>query len=615
MFPLVAPRFLRHVASTLFLCTSVFAADVILTPATVLVVPAQPTENETAAAQLLQTWLRRAHPGRPGFEIIAEGEAAKARKLRLFIGATAQAPDVAGVYRDGFVIQARDGDVALRGGGDPGTFYGAARLLDRYAGIRFYLPGDLFSHVPENPRVAVPEGRHREEPYALNSMMSGTGGTSGTGGFTGVNPRADEAEWLRRNAVFRKESVDFSHQHSMFKRFPPAVFAQRYPNIFPILAGKRYVPEKDADQGWQPCLTEPTLIDAAVESAVTFFKANPTLRYLSYSIQDSHKYCECPRCKAEIARHPSKTLALTAMNARFLNAVAERWEKDLPAAGIPADKTLAYIAYGEVREVPPFPIHRSILPVVVFTIGDALIDQRFEPGSNTIEQWGRAVKQMGNHDWGQGHMYYIPRIYTGLTSRLFRAAKAKGLIWGYQHMEAYPNWGLDGPKLWVTARIFWNPDEDEEALWRQFAQDLFPGASDSIHRYFSLLRELWIKMDNDAERKLRKWSNQFELRSEEQQEMARECRRQLDRAAREARSDNERARVALFSKSYRLTEYFFEFANTKQIPRPRVEEARNHAQAVVAADPMSTYASGIPAEFNAMFNPALDAVTKGKIVD
>jgi hypothetical protein len=182
-------------------------------------------------------------------------------------------------------------------------------------------------------------------------------------------------------------------------------------------------------------------------------------------------------------------------------------------------------------------------------------------------------------------------------------------------MEAYPNWGLDGPKLWVTARIFWNPDEDEEALWRQFARDLFPGASDSIHRYFSLLRELWIKMDNDAERKLRKWSNQFELRSEEQREMARECRRQLDRAAREARSESERARVALFSKSYRLTEYFFEFANTKQIPRARVEEARNHAQTIVAADPLSTYASGIPAEFNAMFNPALDAVTKGKIVD
>jgi hypothetical protein len=182
-------------------------------------------------------------------------------------------------------------------------------------------------------------------------------------------------------------------------------------------------------------------------------------------------------------------------------------------------------------------------------------------------------------------------------------------------MEAYPNWGLDGAKLWVSARIYWNPDEDEEALWRQFARDLFPGAQEPIHRYFSLLRELWIKMDNDAERKLRKWSNQFELRSEDQREMARECRRLLDRAAQESRSDAERARVALFSKSYRLTEYFFEFANTKSIPRARVEEARKYALSVVATDPMAVYAGGNAAEFQAVFNPALEAVTKGKIVD
>jgi hypothetical protein len=202
-----------------------------------------------------------------------------------------------------------------------------------------------------------------------------------------------------------------------------------------------------------------------------------------------------------------------------------------------------------------------------------------------------------------------------LTSRLFRAAKARGLIWGYQHMEAYPNWGLDGPKLWVSARIFWNPDVNEEDLWRQFARDLFPGAHVSIDGYFSLLRALWIKMDNDAERKLKKWSNQFELRSEEQREMARECRRLLDTAARQSRSDAERARIELFSKTFRLTEYFFEFANAKTIPRARVEEARKYALTVVAVDPMAVYSGGNLAEFQTVFTPALETVTKGKIVD
>ena len=603
-----------HLLAALTFAQALLASDVVLTAATMLVTPDQPTENETAAADLLQTYLRRAFAGQAGFEIVRESQA-PAAGTRVLLGATRGAPDIQGVYRDGFVISAGGNQVAIRGGGDPGTFYGASRFLDRHAGIRFYLPGDLFTHVPSHKRIAVPEGVQRENPYTLNSMMSGTGGTSGTGGFTGTNPRAEEGAWLKRNAAFRKESVNFSHQHSMFQRFPPEKFAARWPEIYPILGGKRYIPAKAADQGWQPCLTEPKLIDAAIESSIEYFKANATLRYLSFSIQDSHKFCECPRCKAEVAKYPNKGAGLTALNARFLNAVAERWDRELPAAGIDSHKTLVYIAYSDVNGVPPFPLHRAILPVVVFTIGDALIDGHFEPGKETIRKWGAAVKQMGNHDWAQGHLYLIPRIYTGLTSRLFRDAKAEGLIWGYQHTESYPNWGLDGAKLWVSARIYWNPDEDEDALWRQFARDLFPGAAESIDRYFAILRELWIKMDQDAERKLRKWSNQFELRSEEQRAMARECRRLLDQAARDSRSDPERARVDLFWKSYRLTEYFFEFANTKTIKRARVEEARAFALSTIATNPMTVYTGGNPAEFLALFNSALDSVTKGKISD
>lgn len=612
---LPSPRRRRRLAlAALVLVPSFLLADVTLTPNTVLVTPDQPTENETAAAELLQTFLRRSQGSPSGFAIVREAQA-PAKGPRVLLGGTRGAPEVPGVYRDGFVIAARGEQVAIRGGGDPGTFYGASRFLDRYVGIRFYLPGDLFTHVPTSSRIVVPEGTHRENPFTLNSMMSGTGGMSGNGGFTGINPRAEEGAWLRRNAAFRKESIQFSHQHSMFQRFPPAKFATRYPEIYPVIGGKKYVPEKAADQGWQPCLTEPKLIDAAVESSVEYFKANPTLKYLSFSIQDSHKFCECPRCKAEVAKYPKKQEGLAALNARFLNAVAERWDQDLPAAGIAADKTLVYIAYSDVNGVPPFPVHRAILPVVVFTIGDALIDKHFEPGNETIEKWGNAVKQMGNHDWAQGHLYFIPRIYTGLTSRLFRDAKKKGLIWGYQHTESYPNWGLDGAKLWVSARIYWNPDEDEAGLWRQFARDLFPGAAAPVEKYFATLCELWIKMDHDAERKLRKWSNQFDLRDDEQKAMARECRRLLDEAKGLARSDAERARVELFSKTYRLTEYFFEFANTRGIPRARVDEARAYGYDVVAKDPMTLYAAGNPTEFDTVFKSALDAVTKGKITD
>ena len=146
--------------------------------------------------------------------------------------------------------------------------------------------------------------------------MSGTGGYSGTGGMLDPTPRTAERAWLARNAAFRKESLHFSHQHSILARFPPDKFAARYPEIYPILNGKRYIPSDSHDQKWQPCLTEPKLVDAAEESALDFYRQNPQLEYLPFSIQDSHVFCQCDRCTAELEKHGGdKVQAYSNMNA------------------------------------------------------------------------------------------------------------------------------------------------------------------------------------------------------------------------------------------------------------------------------------------------------------
>ncbi len=563
-------------------------------------------EREQAAARLLQEWLRKAARANSGFDIVAPAAPATRSGAMIEIGTNPRNQ----LSRYGFAIRRAGRKITIEGGSPVGAFFGASAFLDRFAGVRFYMPGDLFTSLPESARVEVPEIDIREEPYVQNSMMSGTGGMRGTGGADAMAVRREEADWLARNAAFRKESPDFSHQHSMFQRFPPERFAARYPEIYPILKGTRYIPSDPHDQRWQPCLTEPKLVDAAVESAAEYFREHPERRYLSFSVQDSRVHCECDRCQREVKAAKEKSTALSAMNARFLNAVAERLARN-PAT---RDRTLVYIAYSEVREVPPFPLHRSILPVVVFTIGDSLIDKRFEPGSHILEQWGKVSHQFGNHDWGQGNMYFIPRMYTHLTSRLLREAKQRGLEYGYQHMETYPNWGLDGLKLWVTARIWWNPDVDVPTLWKQIAADLFPGGSKEMEAYFDTLHRLWILMDNDAERKLRKWSNQFELRSEEQRSMVKQCRNLLDRARAAAKSDPERRRVELLSKSFRLSEHFFDLANAREVTREQIETARRYAAETIAKDEWTFFNAGLnPPELMKDIDAALAVVAKGKV--
>jgi len=590
-----------------FLTAAVLAAAPLpLTPqrTAIVTVPVRAAAEEQAA-QLLQEWLRKATKSKTGFDIRTGTDH---KGVIISLGAVSGAPSPPD-SRDGFRIQRRGDRISIVGGSPEATFYGAARFLDLFAGVRFYMPRDLFTSLPATGRVEMGETDITEIPYVRNSMMSGTGGMRGTGGQDKVSIRTEERDWLRRNGIIRKDYLEFSHQHSMYQRFPAHKFGERMPEIYPILQGKRYIPTDPRDQKWQPCLTEPKLVDAAVDSASDYFRAHPDRRYLSFSVQDSHAHCECDRCLREVAAAGgNKAKAYSAMNARFLNAAAERLEKTHP------DRTLVYIAYAEVREPPPVPMHKSVLPVLVFTIGDSLIDKRFEPGSHILDQW-KAFSQLGNHDWGQGNMYFIPRVYTGLTSRLFREAKQRNLTWGYQHMESYPNWGLDGFKLWVTSRIWWNPEVDVPSLWRQIARDMFPGSAWDMERYFELLHELWIRMDNDAERKLRKWSNQFDLRSDEQRNMVRECRRILDSAVAAAKSPEERERAGLLSKSFRLSEHFFELANAQQVSAQQVEALRAYARDAIAPDPWTHYLGGSPAALMKDVDDAVAVITKGKLAE
>jgi hypothetical protein len=583
-------------------------AELNLAPqATAIVVPATPDPLETKAAEFLRDYLRKAHRVSAGFDIHPESGIVPKTGPVIAIGRTQWAPrdQLAKLWRDGFVIRSSANRVVIAGASPAGTFYGAARFLDQFAGVRFYLPGELFVSLPKAPPGPIPEVDISEEPYVRNSMMSGVAGFSGTGGVDPNAPRPAEADWLLRNAVFRKESVHFSHQHSMFQRFPPAVFAARYPEIYPTLNGKRYIPADNKDQQWQPCLTEPKLVDAAVESAESHFRQNPTLHSISFSIQDSRKFCECTRCARQVElAGGARTRARTAMNAHFLNAVAER---------VP-DKTLVYIAYNDVREIPPVKLRSNILPVFVTKISDLGIDlSEYAERNNILQEWAGAVTQMGHHDWGQGWMYLIPRLYTFMTSRFFREAQERKLTWGYQHFEAYPNWGMDGAKLWITARIWWNPRVDVNLLWQQFAADMFPSGRQEMFRYFMNLETLWVLTDTDSERKLRKWSNMFDLAGPAQFRLVKECRTLLDKARAQASSPEERQRVELFSKTYRVAEYLFEFANANTVAPSRIDEFRKYIAETIAPDPMTLYLAGNSAELTKEVEAALAVVTKGKL--
>jgi hypothetical protein len=180
----------------------------------------------------------------------------------------------------------------------------------------------------------------------------------------------------------------------------------------------------------------------------------------------------------------------------------------------------------------------------------------------------------------------IPRVCTGLVSESFKLFQKHDLI--YTHTEGYPNWGLDGPKLYVHSKIWWDPQTDVRAVWRQFCDDMFGPAADPMYDYFMWLESLWISLNKDTERKLNRWWSQFGTNPEQRDVIAR-CRLMLDQATQLATTDEQKQRIGLFSKTFRLSEQLFALAAKEKVTRPEVDQVLEYAETVIKPDPLTIY--------------------------
>ena len=474
----------------------------------------------------------------------------------------------------------RTGNVVSIAGGKPsGTFHGAAAFLDRYCGVRFYMPTDLFTSLPAGGKVVIGRVDMVMVPFVRSCYMSGID-----------HDNTADSQWVRRVGGWRR--LGGTHQHNMYHVFPADKYAARLPEIYPILGGKRYIPASQADQGWQPCFSEPKLVDVGLETALAYFKRHPERQYLSFGVQDSHSFCQCPRCRRLIDTEAAKdrklgrTVAYSHMYWRFVNKLAARVAERLP------DRYLTALAYSEVRLPPPFKLHPNIIVFTNYHLSELPSDVFMKPGADGVtplDRWLTLASRYGNHEWYQGGGYYMPRLYSASWRRFLRHLKSR-IEWAYMHTECYPNWGFDGPKLYILARMWWDPDEDPDRLLGQFCDDMFGPAAAPMRRYWQNLETLWNELDNVAgpERKLSRWATQFITR-ESDRRLIRRCRGLLDQAAGLAATAEQTKRIALFSKCFRMSEHLFELAAAKDISKPQLDAALKHARQQIGPDPMAVH--------------------------
>lgn len=432
-----------------------------------------------------------------------------------------------------FIIKKKGRYISITGSDDAGDFAGVEYFLNNYCGITHYMPGTLFTKYSGDTTISLPTNINViDTPFTYNITSTGWFGTGNVDDKTNV--QYWDSYWALLNSLNYTNWGSF--QHTMSGLFCDSSVLHFFPSVYPVIYGKRYFPASADDQGFAPNFNSDELVDASWDIATRYFTKNPRIKTMAFSVMDG------------VEGYTMGGQQLIDANAKWLNGLAKLLK----------GRTIAYLLYSKVDGYPSFKLEDNILPITVWHLSDFDSD-----GWGRIDSLARFTKRVGNDDWAEGKGFIFPRIYTKMLSRYLNELKKKGIDFDYAHIEAYPNWGLDGIKYWEMGKIYRHPELNVDSLRIQFCNDLFGDGAKQMKAYFDTMEEIGRWLNNTGKgTHLFNYPEQLKLDST-RFEQVKECRKYLDAANNLAKTDIEKMRIDFFNKGFTFTEKLWSFYNTK----------------------------------------------------
>lgn len=435
-------------------------------PRATIVVANDASAQVQEAAQNLQEYIEKSSGAKLPISVTATGNA-------ITVGKSA-AVDTSKIDEDGFILQGVDTqNYVISGGGDWGTAFGVYDFLERYLGVRWLMPTDLFTDVPQHHTINVPDARIVQQPAYLSRQLSPVY-------ITGSSP-------LNKWGKFNRARGRVLFSHNLFKLFPVSEFGKTHPEFYPIIDGKRYIPTDDNDEmGWQPNFSAPGIVDAAAAQIEKYFAEHPGATSYSLGMNDNQNWDQSDDSKAR--RNGKKNyLGLEDVSDDYFewaNAVVEKVLLNYP------DKWFGTLAYNGLAEPPTrVGVNSHIVPFITYDRMRWEDPKLREFGRDLTDRWGKVSSVLGWYDYTYGRSYQLPRVYSHQAQSYLR--------WGadhqvkYSYAELYPNWG-EGPKPWVFTKLYWNPHLNVDDLLNDWYTH-FAGekAAPKLKDYFAIWENFW----------------------------------------------------------------------------------------------------------------------------
>jgi len=426
--------------------------------------------------------------------------------------------------RDGFYIKTVGSDIFIAGIDDPktipeteiarggawalyehATLFGVYDFLERFAGVRFYFPGELGTILPKKGALSIPSIDIIERPdFKVRSYSAFTDGIYFEGDKRDaiINPRKN-LNMLRYR--FHTEYLPCCHGIQGFGFVHR--FGKSHPEYFALMSnGKRYN-DPDLQFPGQLCWTS-GIREEIYQDLKSYFSGKPASErgvywnkkvcwafpyfrkpYVDIMPQDSFYRCSCQKCEAAYDRDKGRHYATTLIW-DHVTAMGRRLKKE----GIPGQ--LNMMAYPPYRAIPKVEIPDNINVMVAeggpwCTSPKAIAEQDGE-----IIAWS---KKLGRKVWLWN---YVNKLGTtelkGVPAPTPRAVGAY-----YQRVSPYIFGAFMESEcdrflyfhlnFYIFEKVAWNNKFDYGKALDEYYKLMFGPASATMQKIMERFEEIWLK--------------------------------------------------------------------------------------------------------------------------
>lgn len=474
-----------------------------------IIVAEQAPEPEQYAAQELQTWIGSI----TGAFVPVRTYEDERVKTKLYVGRSFANKPFAGDLKkigksDGFAVRsnAEDGvrKIYLFGAIPQGTLHSVYAFLERNSDIIWARPNERLGTIySEKPDFTVSDADFMEIPKSDYRAFQ----------WIFHSPGA-ETPWSARNRLNRLGNVhpkygvvytSAGRGHGIQHFVDPKIYFETHPEYYTMVKGERTYAKG------QICLTNYDMIPEYVknireELAVQFKgERNPHLKrvdFLNLSTADNWTVCECPKCTAPFVTEDGKTIQpddpvfRSAQYYTFINKVAREIRKTNP------NVTVGTYAYIFTSQPPPFKLEPNIriqyCPFVMNEKAPICDDSTNANWHRIADQWGAMCKHVFLREYlGWANKFPRSQEYRIRDNGLYyikhniREFSAEHPIDGAS--KPYPlseaTWDVSGMEAWLIARMWWDAEQDLEALRDMYMTRVYREAAPFMKKYHNALRD------------------------------------------------------------------------------------------------------------------------------